>query len=190
MIVHGLLQTEEYARAVAETWDGGLLVNEEVERQVRIKMERQRRVLDEEPPELWVILDEAVLRREVGGKAIMAAQLKHLAVMAKRLTLQVVPFAHGGYPGVRGALTVFEFDERMHSPVAYVEGQAGNLYMEKDEDLRRGTLAYNHMTAAALSKQESVKLITAVARQYADADGAHRESRPVPRRVAQEHEVR
>ncbi|MGC9669467.1 helix-turn-helix domain-containing protein [Planosporangium sp. 12N6] len=190
MIVHGLLQTEDYARAVAETWDGGLLTEEEVERQVRIKMERQRRVLGDEPPELWVILDEAVLRREVGGKAVMAAQLKHLAAMAKRMTLQIVPLSHGGYPGVRGALTIFEFDEQMHSPVVYVEGQAGNLYMEKVEDLRRCTLAYSHMTAAALSRQESTRLITAVARQYADADGEPRDTRSVPRRVAQEHKVR
>jgi transcriptional regulator with XRE-family HTH domain len=190
MIVHGLLQTEDYARAIAETWDGGLLTEEEVERQVRIKMERQRRVLDDEPPELWVILDESVLRREVGGKAVMATQLKHMAAMAKRMTLQVVPLSHGGYPGVRGALTLFEFDEQMHSPVVYVEGQAGNLYMEKAEDLHRCTLAYNHMTTAALSRQESTRLITAVARQYAEADGEHRDTRSVPRRVAQEHKVR
>jgi hypothetical protein len=189
MMVYGLLQTEDYARAIAETCDPGL-TEDQVERQVKLRMERQQRVLDEDPPELWVILDEAVLRREVGGKAVMAAQLKHMAAMAKRMTLQVVPFSHGGYPGVRGALAIFDFDERMHSPVAYVEGQAGNLYMEKAEDLRRCSLVYNHMTATALSKQESVKLITAAARQYAEADGAHREPRSVSRRVAQEHQVR
>jgi transcriptional regulator with XRE-family HTH domain len=189
MMVYGLLQTEDYARAIAETCDPGL-TEDQIERQVKLRMERQQRVLDEDPPELWVILDEAVLYREVGGKDVMAAQLKHLAAMAKRMTLQVVPLSHGGYPGVRGALTIFEFDERMHSPVVYVEGQAGNLYMEKAEDLRRCTVVYNHLTAAALSKQESVKLITAVARQYAETDGAHREPRSVPRRVAQEHKVR
>jgi transcriptional regulator with XRE-family HTH domain len=186
MVVYGLLQTEDYARAIAETWEGSVLTDEQVDRQVKIKMERQQRVLDEDSPELWVILDEAVLRREIGGRAVMATQLKHLAMMAKQMTLQVVPFAHGGYPGVRGALTIFDFDERMHSPVAYVEGQAGNLYMEKAEDLRRCSVAYNHMTAAALSKQESIKLITAVAREYAEADGAQCEPRSVPRRLAQE----
>ncbi|NJC71247.1 helix-turn-helix domain-containing protein [Planosporangium thailandense] len=190
LVVYGLLQTEDYARAIAETWDGGVLAEEQVDRQVKIKLERRQRVLDEHAPDLWVILDEAVLHREVGGKAVMAAQLKHLASMAKRMTLQVVPFERGGYPGLRGALTIFEFDERMHSPVAYVEGQGGNLYMEKAEDLRRCAVAYNHITATALSKQESVKLIMAVAHQYAEADGAHHEPRPVPRRVAQEHAVR
>jgi transcriptional regulator with XRE-family HTH domain len=187
-VVYGLLQTEDYARAIAETCELGL-TEEQVERQVKLRMERQQRVLEEDPPELWVILDEAVLYREVGGKAVMAAQLKRLVAMARQMTLQVVPFAHGGYPGVRGALTIFEFDERMHSPVAYVEGQAGNLYMEKAEDLRRCSVVYNHMRATALSKQESVKLITAAARQYAEADGAHREPRPVPRRVAKEHAI-
>jgi uncharacterized protein DUF5753 len=109
--------------------------------------------------------------------------------MAKRMTLQVVPFRHGGYPGVRGSLTIFEFDEEMHSPVAYVEGQAGNLCMEKDDDLRRCSVVYNHLTAAPLSKREAIRLLTAVARQYAESAGAHHEPRSVPRRVAHEHEI-
>ncbi|GAA1790057.1 helix-turn-helix domain-containing protein [Planosporangium flavigriseum] len=188
MVIYGLLQTEDYARAIAETCELGL-TEEQVERQVKLRMERQQRVLEEDSPELWVILDEAVLYREVGGKAVMAAQLKRLVAMAREMTLQVVPLSHGGYPGVRGSLTIFDFDERMHSPVAYVEGQAGNLYMEKADDLRRCSVVYNHMRATALSKQESVKLIAAVARQYAEADGAHREPRSVPHRVAKEHAV-
>jgi len=126
-------------------------------------------VLGQDAPRIWVILDEAVLRRVVGGPRVMADQLKHLTQMARQCTLQVVPFAHGGYPGARGALTIFEFDERMHSPVAYVESQAGNLYMEKSEDLRRCSLVFNHLTAAALSKQESLKLVNATAREYAEA---------------------
>ena len=117
-----------------------------------------------------MLLDEAVLHREVGGKATMAEQLHHLAKLPKQVTLQVVPFHSGGYPGVRGAFSIFEFDENMHTPVVYVEGQAGNLYLEKETDLRRCNLAYSHMTAAALQReQESAKLIAEVARQYAGA---------------------
>jgi len=165
MVVHGLLQTEDYARAIAGTVS---LTSEEEqrERQVRIRMERQEKVFGEDPPEVWVILDEAVLRRNVGGPGVMGNQLRHLLKLPTSVTVQVVPFSSGGYPGTLGAMTIFEFEERLHTPVVYVEGQAGNLYLEKEDDLRRCNLAYNHMTASALSKQESAKLIAAVARQF------------------------
>lgn len=167
MMMYGLLQTEDYARAVAETITVGI-TEEQVERQVTIRLERQEQILGEDPPEVWVLLDEAVLHREVGGKSVMADQLRHLAKLPKQVTLQVVPFHSGAYPGILGAFTIFDFDESMHTPVVYVEGQAGNLYLEKETDLRRCSLAYSHMTAAALSKQESAKLIAAVASQHAD----------------------
>ena len=167
MVIHGLLQTEEYARAIAGTV--ALLPDDDQrERQVRIRMERQENVLSDDPPEVWVILDEAALRREIGGPDVMASQLRHLLALPPWITVQVVPFGNGGYPGTRGAMTIFEFDERLHSPVVYVECQAGNLYLEKEDDLRRCNLAYNHMTASALSKQESARMIEVVARQYKD----------------------
>jgi transcriptional regulator with XRE-family HTH domain len=190
LMVTGLLQTEAYARAISETWDGEPLPDQEVERQVKIKLERQKYVLEEDPPELWIILDEAVLRREIGGPAVMAGQLRKLATLAREITIQVVPFAQGGYPGVRGALTVFEFPDDRHSPVGYVETQAGNLYVEEPDDLRRCNLVLNHLTAAALSKRDSLKLISTVARAYAESAGSTDDARPIRRRVAQEHEIR
>ncbi|MFK3984455.1 helix-turn-helix domain-containing protein [Micromonospora sp. NPDC050397] len=168
MVVHGLLQTEEYARSTAGTV--ALLPDgDQRERQVRIRMERQQNVLTEEPPEVWAIFDEAVLRREVGGPEVMARQLRHLLNLPTSITVQVVPFRSGGYPGTLGAMTIFDFDERLHTPVVYVEAQAGNLYLEKEEDLRRCNLAYNHMSASALSKQESARLIATVAGQHEEA---------------------
>jgi transcriptional regulator with XRE-family HTH domain len=172
LVVHGLLQTEAYARAVAETWDGAPLPADEVDRQLRIKRERQRRVFGPDPPEMWVIFDEAALRRQVGGPDVMAAQLAHLAEMAERITVQVVPFGAGGYAGLRGALTLFEFDERMHSPVAYVEGHAGNLYLEKDIDLRRCNVVFRHISAAALGRAESVRMIRGIADGYSRGGSA------------------
>ena len=168
MVVYGLLQTEGYARAIEEAGDVGTS-DDRAERQVKLRLERQDQVFGEDPPEVWVLLDEAVLHREVGGRAVMADQLLHLTKLPKQVTLQVVPFRSGGYPGTLGAMTIFEFDEKMHTPVVYVEGQAGNLYLEKETDLRRCSVAYSHMTAAALSKQESAKLIAEVARRYAEA---------------------
>ncbi len=113
------------------------------------------------------MLDEAVLHRVVGGPAVMKTQLQHIldtCKEAKWLTLQVVPFSHGSYTGGLGAFTLFDFEDDIHSPVVYVEGQAGSLYLERESDLRRCNLAYNHLTAAALSPPESIKLIAAVAR--------------------------
>lgn len=166
LMVHGLLQTENYARAIAETCNVGIS-DDEADRQVRIRLERQQKVAGADPPDVRVVLDEAVLHRVIGGAAGMAEQLERLLKLPKWITLQVVPFRNGGYPGIVGAFTIFEFEERLHTPVAYVEGQAGNLYLEKEDDLRRCYTAYNHMTASALSKQDTAELIADVARQYA-----------------------
>ncbi len=168
MVVHGLLQTEEYARAIAGTV-AMISDDDQRERQVRIRMERQEKLNGEDQPEIWVILDEAVLRREIGSALVMAAQLRHLLKLPSWITVQVVPFGNGGYPGTLGAMTIFEFEERLHTPVVYVECQAGNLYLEKDDDLRRCNVAYSHMTASALSKQESARLVAAVARQFEES---------------------
>jgi transcriptional regulator with XRE-family HTH domain len=169
LMVTGLLQTEPYARAIysAHTPD---LAPEEVDRQVQIKMDRQRRLL-EDPPELWVILDEAVLHRPIGSDEIMADQLHHLARVAHtrepgRINLHVIPYSHGGYAGQLGAFSIFEYDEAVHSPVVYIEGQGGNLVLHDERDLSRCSLAYEHMAAAALSRPKSAELIEAAADQF------------------------
>jgi hypothetical protein len=164
LMVHGLLQTQEYTRALVSSQLPGVRA-EEIERQVQIRLARQERVTAD-PPEIWMVLDEAAVRRVVGGPAVMREQLEHILEMcesASWLTLQVVPFGHGSHPGMLGAFTMFDFPEEVHSPVVYVEGLAGALYLEREADLRRCHLAYNHMTAAALSPPESAKLIAAVA---------------------------
>jgi transcriptional regulator with XRE-family HTH domain len=165
LTIHGLFQTEEYARAIVSAHTPGL-ATDQVERQVQIKVARQQRVLAD-PPAIWLLLDEAALHRQVGGPQVMKTQLNRLtdlALSAEWLTLQIVPYSHGAHPGQLGAYTMFEFPDDVHSPVVYVEGQAGGLYLERDADLRRCTLTYNHMTAAALSPPESAKLIAALAR--------------------------
>jgi transcriptional regulator with XRE-family HTH domain len=164
LMVTGLLQTEEYAWAITQTAD--LFADEQAERQVKLRIERQARVLDNDPPATWVILDEAAIRRKVGGARVMADQMRHLQSISSMITLQIVPFTHGGYPGVRGALTIFEYDEQMHSPVAFCASQAGNLYMERTEELDECYVTFRHMTAAALSTQESLQMIADAASQY------------------------
>jgi transcriptional regulator with XRE-family HTH domain len=165
MMVDGMFQTADYARALIEsTWHPGQV---SVDNQVEMRMERQNRLFDEDPPEVWAIFDEAVLHRNIGNAAIMRAQLLHLLEFGERpfANIQVVPFHHGGYHGLLGPIKILEFSEDFHSPVAYAETQAGSFYLEKEPDVRRCSLAYSHMMAAALSQQESAKVIRAVAKE-------------------------
>lgn len=166
MIVHGLLQTDEYASALDEAITGGTPA--EMDRFLRIRTDRKKHVWESnDPPRIWVILDEASLRRMVGGPDVMRAQLYHLLKMKELCTLQVVPFNAGAHPGALGAFTIFDFDEEQHSPVVYVEGQAGNLYLERSSDLDRCNLAYSYLTASALSPSETTGLISAIIREMA-----------------------
>jgi transcriptional regulator with XRE-family HTH domain len=167
-IVPGLLQTEDYSRALLSAQ--GLIGNDdEIERRVKVRQARQACLTDEPRLNLWTIIDESALHRQIGGKAVMRAQLEHLIQVSHRgnVTVQVLPFSEGGHPGTLGSLAILEFPEEVHSPVAYVETFAGDVYLEKEEDMRRVTLTYTHMHAAALSARKSAELIAAVARSMA-----------------------
>lgn len=158
-LVPGLLQTEDYTRAVQR---GPLndVPEDEVERQVQLRMMRQERILGSgEPPRLLAIIAESVIRWQVGGPEVMHSQLCHLLDMVKVAQLQIVPFRAGAHAGLHGALTILEFDESIHSPVAYVESQGGNVYMEKGSDIARCNLAYEQLTAVALSPLDSAQMI-------------------------------
>jgi transcriptional regulator with XRE-family HTH domain len=165
-VVHGLLQTPDYARAVL----GEMFPRhgaEQIDRMVALRMERQRRFDDDPPLELWAILDEAVIRRPVGGPAVMRAQLEHLLGMAARpgLTLQVLPFSCGAHAGHAGAFSILEFPNRSDSEVAYVDSPAGATYLEKDREVRIQVEAFDRLRAAALAPGASVGLIAQVAQE-------------------------
>jgi transcriptional regulator with XRE-family HTH domain len=166
-VVPGLLQTEEYARAVTS---GAFPEQpEEVDRRVGLRLARQACLTEEPALRFWAIVDEGVLHRRTGGDAVMAAQLRHLLEMSKRpnVTIQVLPFSEGWHPGSTGPFSILEFPEGIHSPVAYVISQAGDVYLEREDDVRRVTLNYTHLQTAALSVSKSRDLITALARQLA-----------------------
>lgn len=160
--VPGLLQTEEYLCAILAS---ERFPADRAAHIAEVRMTRQKVVWEDEPPTAWFVLDEAVLRRPVGGPDVMRAQLRHLLDRANRCTLQVLPFGRGAHPGMLGALTIFEFDEELHSPVGYVESQAGDLYVEDDE-LERCKFVIAQVSAAALSPQETAELIGAAAAGY------------------------
>ena len=165
-VVHGLLQTPDYARAVLRELFPRY-AQEQIDRLVDLRIERQRRLDDEPPLELWAILDEAVIRRPVGGGPVMRAQLEHLLDMADRpgVTLQVLPFSCGAHAGHGGPFSILEFPSRSDSEVAYVESVAGNIYLEKDREVRTRVEAFDLLRAAALAPGASADLITHAANQ-------------------------
>jgi transcriptional regulator with XRE-family HTH domain len=166
-VVPGLLQTPDYARAVLrEMFPRHTL--DQIERLVELRMERQRRFDDDPPLELWAIIDEAVLRRPVGGWAVMRDQLEHLLTMAERpgVTLQVLPFECGAHAGHGGPFSVLEFPTRSDSEVAYVESAGGNIYLEKDRDVRARVDAFDRLRAAALAPCASAELIAMIVKEH------------------------
>jgi transcriptional regulator with XRE-family HTH domain len=166
-VVPGLLQIPEYARAVFREIFPRHTV-EQIERLVEVRMERQRRLDDRPPLEVWEILDEAVLRRPVGGWDVMREQLEHLLEMAERpgVTLQVLPFECGAHAGHGGPFSVLQFPTRSDSEVAYVESAAGCIYLEKDRDVRARVEAFDRLRAAALAPGPSADLIAKVAKEF------------------------
>ena len=163
-VVHGLLQTADYARAVnRETFPR--YTAEQIDRLVDLRMARQGRFDDNPPLELWAILDEAVIRRTVGGAAVMRRQLTHLLAEAGRpgVTLQILPFACGAHAAHGGPFSILEFPDRSDSEVVYVESVAGILYLEKDKEVRARSESFDRLRAAALSPSASADLIAQAA---------------------------
>jgi transcriptional regulator with XRE-family HTH domain len=165
-VVHGLLQTTDYALAVLRELrprDS----DEQIRRVVDLRMQRQR-LLDQDPPlDLWLILDEGAIRRNIGGTAVMRPQLEHL-IQASRwsnVTLQVLAFGSGAHAGLTGPFSILEFPERSDEDVAYTESVGGMIYMEKDREVRLCAEAFDRMRATALSPAASVELIQHVSRE-------------------------
>jgi transcriptional regulator with XRE-family HTH domain len=162
-VVHGLLQTTDYALAVLRELrprDS----DEQVARGVDLRMQRQR-LLDSDPPlDLWLILDEGAIRRNIGGAKVMRPQLEHL-IQASRwsnVTLQVLGFETGAHAGLVGPFSILQFPERGDSEVAYTESVGGMIYLEKEREVRACAEAFDRMRAAALSPAASIELIQQV----------------------------
>lgn len=136
-IVPGLLQTDEYARAVVEA-DRDLTDADIVEQRVALRMARQSVLTRHPEPLLWAILDEGVLRRVVGDRDVMRRQVQKLYDASHRpgVTLQVLPFAAGIHLAVTGAFTIFEFGAGGQPPVVHSDGVTGGLFRDKAEQVR------------------------------------------------------
>ncbi|MGC5031845.1 helix-turn-helix domain-containing protein [Micromonospora sp. DT229] len=160
LFVPGLLQTDNYARAVIR----GVLplaTDADVQARVEARMQRQESLRKTEPLHLWAILDEAVLHRLTGGPAVMAEQLDALASAAgqPQVTLQVIPFASGAHAGMPGSFVVMDFPDPADPALVYVDSMAGDLFLEREADVRRYTSTFEHLRATALDPTSSIKLI-------------------------------
>ncbi|MGW0701188.1 helix-turn-helix domain-containing protein [Streptomyces sp. NPDC002867] len=156
-LVYGLLQTEEYARAVLATG-----MPDDLEGLLAARMERQRILERERPPLAWAILDEAVLHRPIGGRAVMRAQLARLLEFTghRWMRIQVLPYAAGEHTSLDGAFTTMRFDT--DPDIIYTEDLISGHMTANPETIREAARRYAHLQAAALSVEDSAALIARV----------------------------
>ncbi|MFC8343264.1 helix-turn-helix transcriptional regulator [Streptomyces sp. NPDC057280] len=169
MVVHGLLQTEDYAHAVIAAFQPNR--PDETDQLVRFRKERQALLTRQpDPLELWVVMEESALRRPVGGKEVMTAQLRHLAEVTAlpNVTLQIMPTSKGAHAALSGAFSLLEFEP--HTPtVVYVNSMAGNVYLEKERDVRSFIQTFDLLRAAAPDPQEAAVLLEQITREMQDS---------------------
>ncbi|QIJ66664.1 helix-turn-helix transcriptional regulator [Streptomyces sp. JB150] len=158
--VHGLLQTEEYARAVVRR--GMKDASEaDVERRVALRLERQKHLVAENAPDFHIVLDEAALRRPYGDREVMRGQLQHLIEISERpnVRLQIMPFSFGGHSGESGAFTILSFPESDLSDVVYMEQLTSALYLDKPEDVAQYETALKELQRDSPGPAESRDLL-------------------------------
>jgi hypothetical protein len=162
--VHGLFQTEDYARAVTRLGHQ-VAPAAEIERRVGLRVKRQDLLTRSSPPRIWSVMDEAVLRRPVGGTAVMRGQLQHLIKMTKlpQVTLQVVPFARGGHAGASGSFSVLRFEEQYLPDVVYFEQLTGAVYLEQRSDVEHYLEVMDQLSGEALTPAATTRFIEQVA---------------------------
>jgi hypothetical protein len=166
--VPGLLQTRDYAvaanRAALMT-----ATDDEIEQVVAVRMTRQKRLEAEDAPQVWAVLNEAVIRRMVGGRAIMREQILGLieASRSPGTLIQMLPFSAGAHPAMDSAFYILGFQEATDGDVVYFEHPTCSLYLEKPAEVARYRLSFDHLRAASLSVEESRKMLTRAADELA-----------------------
>ncbi len=163
--VPGLLQTEDYARAVT-LLGHATAPAAEVERRVRLRMARQVLLTRPDPPSLWVVLDEAVLRRPAGSPDVMRGQLEHLLEISRRphVTIQIIPFQAGGHAAAGGAFNILRFAEPDLPDVVYLEQLTSALYLDKPEAVESYLAVIERVCAEAAPPAASVRVIEEIIR--------------------------
>jgi transcriptional regulator with XRE-family HTH domain len=161
LFIPGLLQTEDYARAVIRGMLPGAS-RDEVENRVAARMERQALLTrDANPLKLWAVVDEAAVRRQVGGAAVMRAQLKYLreVVELPHITFQVIPFGSGAHAGMTGSFIILKYGHFGAPDVVYIDSMAGDLFLQDESDIQRYTMLFEYVRAEALGPDATASLI-------------------------------
>jgi len=164
--VPALLQTEAYAREIIRAI--ARRIEPEIHKQrVEVRLRRQHRLDQDDRPRYRAVLDEAVLRRRVGGTAVMAGQLEKILKLERegKATVQVIPFEVGAHAAADGNFVLLEFQGS--SPLVFVEGLTANLYLERDSDLDRYREAMEYLRDEALSPRDSITRIAEMQKKYA-----------------------
>jgi transcriptional regulator with XRE-family HTH domain len=161
--VNGLLQTADYARAVVSLGTPARS-DEEIERRVSLRMTRQAVLTRPAPVHLWAVLDEAVLRRPIGGADVMRGQLEHLIEVSTRpnVSLQVIPLDRGGHAAAGGPFSILRFGERDLPDVVYLEQLTSALYLDKRDTIDNYLVVMDRLCVEALSTSASVDAIAAL----------------------------
>lgn len=168
--VPGLLQTEDYARAVIQRGQPEA-DPEEVERRVKLRLDRQQLLAKESGPRLWAVVDEAALRRPIGGAEVMRGQLTRLidAAKAPNITLQVAAFASGGHAAEAGAFAIMRFPEDDLPDVVYLEHLTSALYLDKREDVEAYTRVMERLCVESESPQRTVDILSEMLEEATEA---------------------
>ena len=166
--VPGLFQTEDYARAVTNLGHQTAPADA-IDRRVGLRLKRQELLARAQPPppRIWSVIDEAVLRRPVGGAAVMRAQLARLLEAARwpRVTLQVVPFARGGHAAASGSFSILRFEERDLPDVVYIEQLTSAVYLDQRPDIEHYLEVVDQLSGEALTPVETARFIEQIARE-------------------------
>ncbi|MEV4032629.1 helix-turn-helix domain-containing protein [Streptomyces umbrinus] len=165
--VHGLLQTEEYARALLGAGNPHA-ATEATERRVALRMRRQELLTRPSPPRVWIVMDETVLRWPVGGAEVMRAQIDHLIAVNSlpQVTLQIMPFKNGPHPAMRaGAFHLFRFRARELPDIVYLNGLVGAVYLDKDDDVLVYREALDRLGAQATPARKTEALLGAIRKE-------------------------
>lgn len=169
LLIPGLLQTEAYARAVFRAYQP-TATEDVIDELVEARLDRAHLLDDPTKPLLWAVLDEAVLRRRVGGAPVMATALRHVAGLARqrRIIVQVMPFEAGAHASLNGSLKLMSFTDA--PPLAYLQGLGSGQLQDDPATVTSHELTYDLIRACALSPETSLALISSVAEDYAHED--------------------
>ncbi|WP_046468374.1 helix-turn-helix domain-containing protein [Allosalinactinospora lopnorensis] len=159
-VVPGLVQTEDYVRALLRG-ESHAISEEEEDRCVTVRRTRQKRLFGDDPPKVWAVISEAALYRQVGGREVLREQLEQLIRLARqdRVTVQVLPAAAGAHAAIETPFTLLTFADPQDRDVVYVEYRLGAVYLEEPDESETYNAVFEQLTRKALDQEGSIALI-------------------------------